>query len=197
VSAPVAHGRGVFLRFTRDRRGVSAVEFALIAPIMIAFYFGLAEFCQGFMAQKRMGHSASMVADLVAQTQAPVTVAQVDDIIGIGELIMKPFTAEPLKLRVTSLTQGTDGIVRVDWSQASTGMNPLVDDAVVEIPDDLIEDGESLVMSEATYDYVSPVGQLLPGITQFSQTHYLRPRSVNTVLCSDCPANPPPPPPAG
>lgn len=189
MSAPAPHGGGIFLRFARDRRGVSAVEFALIAPILIAFYFALAEFCQGFMAQKRMGHSASMVADLVAQTQAPVTMDQLDDVIGVGELIMQPFTAAPLKLRVTSLTQGTDGIVRVDWSHASVGMSPLADDAVVDIPADLIEDGESLVMSEATYDYESPVGKYLPGITQFDQTHYLRPRSVNTVQCSDCPEN--------
>ena len=29
-------------RLFRDERGVSAVEFAMIAPIMIFFYFGLA-----------------------------------------------------------------------------------------------------------------------------------------------------------
>ena len=57
--------KGLLQQFVRDRRGVSAVEFALIAPLMIAFYFGLTEFCQGYMAQKRMGHSAAAVADPV------------------------------------------------------------------------------------------------------------------------------------
>ena len=37
-------------RLGRDRRGVSAVEFALIAPAMIAFYFGLAEITQALLA---------------------------------------------------------------------------------------------------------------------------------------------------
>lgn len=193
MSAPCPHGGGIFLRFARDRRGVSAVEFAMIAPVMIAFYFGLAEFCQGFMAQKRMGHSASMVADLVAQTQVPMTMEQLDDVVGIGDHIMQPFSPEPLQMRVTSLTQGADGIVRVDWSRASEDLAPRPDDEVVDIPPDLITDGESLVMSEAFYEYTSPVGKYLPGITNFEQTHYLRPRSVNVVLCSDCPANPPPP----
>ncbi|OWY58885.1 pilus assembly protein TadE, partial [cyanobacterium TDX16] len=82
--------RGVFSRLGRDERGVSAVEFALLAPVLIAFYFGMAEFCQGFMAQKRMGHVSAMVADLVAQEDT-VAIANLDDIFDIGGLIMKPF----------------------------------------------------------------------------------------------------------
>ena len=34
---------GLLTRLRGDRRGVSAVEFALIAPVIIVFYFGLAE----------------------------------------------------------------------------------------------------------------------------------------------------------
>lgn len=172
--------------FGRDRRGVSAVEFAMIAPVIILFYFGMAEFCQGFMAQKRMGHSASMVADLVAQAQAPMTEAQLDDVIGIGELIMKPFSADSLALQVTSLTQDASGDVIVDWTYGDHPDAPSPGD-VVEIPDNLIVNGESLIMSQADYAYDSSVGAYLPALTHFTQTHYLRPRSVNRVECSDCP----------
>jgi TadE-like protein len=172
--------------FGRDRRGVSAVEFAMIAPVIILFYFGMAEFCQGFMAQKRMGHSASMVADLVAQAQAPMTEAQLDDVIGIGELIMKPFSADSLALQVTSLTQDASGDVIVDWTYGDHPDAPSPGD-VVEIPDNLIVNGESLIMSQADYAYDSSVGAYLPALTHFTQTHYLRPRSVNKVECSDCP----------
>ncbi len=58
---------GLLKRLLQDRRGVSAIEFALIAPVMITIYFGLIEFSQGYMAERRAGHVASMVADLVAQ----------------------------------------------------------------------------------------------------------------------------------
>ena len=33
-------------RFCKDRRGVSALEFALIAPVMIAAYCGMSEECR-------------------------------------------------------------------------------------------------------------------------------------------------------
>jgi len=172
--------RGLFFRLGRDERGVSAVEFAMLAPVMIAMYFGLAEFCQGFMAQKRMGHAASMVADLIAQRDV-ITGAQVDDVFQVGSLIMKPFSGTPLKLRVSSVTRGADGVARVDWSRGS-GLTARTAASTVTVPTGLIANGETVVMSEATYDYDSPVDYMMPAITTFSQTFYLRPRSVEKIL---------------
>jgi Flp pilus assembly protein TadG len=175
--------RGVFSRLGRDERGVSAVEFALLAPVLIAFYFGMAEFCQGFMAQKRMGHVSAMVADLVAQEET-VAIANLDDIFDIGSLIMKPFATAALKQRVSSVTR-TSGVARVDWSRGD-GMTARAVNSTITLPTDLIANGESVIVSEATYDYDSPVDYFMPGITRFSHIYYLRPRTVDKTLCSNC-----------
>lgn len=174
---------GLFRRLGDDERGLSAVEFALLAPVLIAFYFGLAEFCQGFMAQKRMGHVSSMVADLVAQEES-VAIANLDDIFDIGGLIMRPFSTTPLKQRVSSVTR-TSGVAKVDWSRGD-GMTARTAGATVTLPADLIANGESIIMSEATYDYDSPVDYLMPAVTKFSHVYYLRPRTVDKTLCSNC-----------
>jgi Flp pilus assembly protein TadG len=175
--------RGLFFRLGRDERGVSAVEFALLAPVLIAFYFGMAEFCQGFMAQKRMGHVSAMVADLVAQEES-VSTANLEDIFDIGGLIMKPFATSGLKQRVSSVTR-TAGAAKVDWSRGD-GMTARVVGSAITLPADLIANGESIIVSEATYDYDSPVDYFMPGITRFSHTYYLRPRTVDKTLCSNC-----------
>lgn len=175
--------RGIFSRLQRDERGVSAVEFAMLAPVLIAFYFGMAEFCQGFMAQKRMGHVSAMVADLVAQEET-VSTANLTDIFAIGGLIMKPFSTTALQQRVSSVTR-TAGVAKVDWSRGS-GMTARVVNSTITLPTDLIANGESIVVSEATYDYDSPVDYFLPGITRFSHIYYLRPRTVDKTLCSNC-----------
>lgn len=175
--------RGIFSRLGRDERGVSAVEFAMLAPVLIAFYFGMAEFCQGFMAQKRMGHVSAMVADLVAQEEEVAT-ANLDDIFEIGSLIMKPFATSALQQRVSSVTR-TSGVARVDWSRGD-GMTARAVNSTITLPTDLIANGESVIVSEATYDYDSPVDYFMPGITRFSHIYYLRPRTVDKTLCSDC-----------
>jgi hypothetical protein len=165
--------RSLFARLKHDERGVSAVEFAMLAPVLIAFYFGMAEFCQGYMAQKRMGHVSATVADLVAQEETVAT-ATLDDIFDIGGLLMKPFPTTALKQRV-----------KVTWSRAD-GMTARTVGETVALPADLITDGQSIVMSEATYDYDSPVDYLMPTITRFSHVYYLRPRTVDQVVCTGC-----------
>ena len=175
--------RGILSRLAGDERGLSAIEFALLAPILIAFYFGMAEFCQGYMAQKRMGHVSAMVADLVAQEEV-VTVANLDDIFDIGGLIMKPFSTTALKQRVSSVTR-TAGVAKVIWSRGD-GMAARAVNEVIVLPTDLIANGESIIVSEATYDYDSPADYLMPGITRFSHIYYLRPRTVDSVTCSNC-----------
>lgn len=175
--------RGILSRLAGDERGLSAIEFALLAPILIAFYFGMAEFCQGYMAQKRMGHVSAMVADLVAQEEV-VTVANLDDIFDIGGLIMKPFSTTALKQRVSSVTR-TAGVAKVVWSRGD-GMAARAVNEVIVLPTDLIANGESIIVSEATYDYDSPADYLMPGITRFSHIYYLRPRTVDSVTCSNC-----------
>lgn len=169
-------------RFRQDQTGLAAVEFALLAPLIILFYFGMAELCQGYMAQKRMSHVTSMIADLTAQAQT-VNQNDLNDIFNIGNEIMQPFSPTPLQVRVSSVTRGADGIVDVDWS-FGRNMEDLEDP--VSVPAGLIGNGESLIVAEAIYDYQSPVDQFLPGITELGRVFYLRPRVVDKVACSNC-----------
>ena len=55
--------------FLADKRGVSAVEFALIAPILIMIYLALAELTLGMMASRRTSHLAATIGDLAAQSE--------------------------------------------------------------------------------------------------------------------------------
>lgn len=171
--------RRPLLTLLRDRRGVSAVEFAMLAPVMVAFYFGLSEFCQGFMAQKRVGHVASVVADLISQDDI-VTTAEMNDIFSVGSTILKPFSSATLTQRVSSVTVNAQGVARVDWSRGS-GMTARTANSTVTLPAGLIANGESVIMSEVAYDYDSPVDYMMPSVTRFTQTHYLRPRRVDRV----------------
>ena len=173
-------------RFASDQSGVSAIEFALLAPLMIGFYLGMGELCQGYMAQKRMAHTASSVANIVAQTTA-ISSDELDDVMAIGGLIMKPFPTTKLSVRISSVTRDANGVAKVDWSRA-TGPNLVAHQpkAVVVVPAGLIVNGASAVMAETAYDYASPVKYLMPAVTKFSSTFYELPRKVPQVPCSNC-----------
>lgn len=170
-------------RLAADESGISAVEFAMVAPVLILFYMGMSEFCGGFMAQKRMSHVTSLVADLVAQEKS-VTPTALGDIADIGGLVMKPFSTGSLHVRVSSVTL-TSGVAKVDWSWAD-GMAARAAGETFPVPAGLITEGQSLVISEATYDYDSAADYLMPGLTRFNRSYYLRPRHVDRVECQNC-----------
>ena len=176
---------GRIAAFRRDNRGVSAVEFALIAPVMILMYFGLAELAQGMMAQRRVSHAASAVGDLVGQSES-LTDAQKNDIFAAATNIVMPFPTGPLKLRITSITGNASGNPRVDWSDGSTGLAGYAHCAVVAgFPTGLVSAaGENVIMAEATYTYTSPVAKVLPNGLSFSEKFYLKPRKVAKVTRS-------------
>lgn len=173
---------GRFGAFRRDQRGVSAVEFALIAPFLILIYFGLAELSQGLMAKRRVSHAASAVGDLVGQTES-LNNAQKNDIFAAASNIVSPFPTAPLKLRITSITGNASGAPRVDWSDGSPGLEAYDHCAVVpSFPTGLITAaGENVIMAEATYTYTSPVAQVLPNGLTFTERFFLRPRKVSRV----------------
>ena len=45
---------GRISKLARDKRGVSAVEFALLAPVMIGLYFGCAEISDGVGTDRKV-----------------------------------------------------------------------------------------------------------------------------------------------
>jgi len=171
-------------RFRLDQRGVSAVEFALLAPVMIAFYFGVAEFCQVYIAQKRIAHTASIVADMIAQTDRMST-GEIDDIFGVGQIVIKPYSGTTLKMRVSSVTRDPNGVAKVDWSRGDNMAARNAGDTIT-IPAGLIENGESVIVSESNYGYSSPVGFIIKSTLPLRSTFYLRPRRVDKVICTDC-----------
>lgn len=164
----------------RDRRGVSAVEFALIAPAMVASYFGMAEITQALLAERKAAHAASAIGDLVSQSSS-VSSSDLTDIFTIASTIMKPYSTTTLKMRVSSVTADSAGAAKVDWSSGS-GLTALTAGSTVTgIPSGVISAGQSIVMSEVTYSYDSPVDMLMPNAVTFSRKFYLRPRKSDKV----------------
>ena len=183
----MAHAfKAFFKSLSEDRRGTSAVEFALIAPVLIVMYFGLAEYCQAMMADRKVTHAAASIGDLVAQTDQ-ISTADMTDIFTIGRTLVSPFPTAGLKMRVTSVTVDANSIPKVDWSDGS-GLTALNAGATVTLPKNsadtskpFVDKGETVIMSEAQFTYDSPVKYLVKTGIAFNEVYYLRPRKSVTV----------------
>lgn len=168
----------LFQRLRSDRRGVSAVEFALIAPLILLFYFGLTEFCQAQMAQKRVNHIAATVGDLIAQN-GQLKGSEVESFLQAGDLIMGPYPVSTLQLRVSSVRRDGDKYTVV-WSRGSRWTGSLSE--IPAIGDDIVANGKTVIVAETKYDYASPTKYVLGSGIHLAHTAYLHPRDGDVVL---------------
>lgn len=174
-------------QFGRDRQGLAAIEFAMLAPIMILIYFGLTEFSQAYMANRRANHVAAIVADLVAQGEV-TSKADISLATQIGDLVIAPFAKEPLSVRITSVTLDKNNRAIIDWSRAhGTGLGTLAKGReFANLPSGIIMKDQSLIIGESHYIYSSSLSTVIKKPMVFRRTYYMRPRSVEMIKCTDC-----------
>lgn len=172
-------------RWRRDNRGVSAVEFAFIAPILILAYFGVAELCGAMLQQRKANHVASEVGDLVSQCQT-LNLSDFANFWSIGNTLMYPLSTSTLSMQLTSITADSTGTVfKVGWTSHSTGSTiptyspgqTLSNSAWIG----LIPANGSIIMSQSKDTYNSPVSIVMKNAMTFSSTFYLTPRQVTII----------------
>ena len=181
-----------FVRALRDERGVAAVEFAFIAPVMIVFYFGMVEACQMMIADRKTVKAAAAMGDLIAQSGSTITLTGaggVTDILDMGDTLMTPFTTGAnLKICVASITANAANTTKtVDWSRSTNSATcPAKTSVVTTVPAGLISGGQSVIYSSVTYTYTGSLQMVIKVTPTFSKTFYHKPRKVTTIACPTC-----------
>ena len=104
-------------RIRRGEEGVSALEFALIAPLLLALYFGSIELSLLMQADRSVTSASSTMGDIAARASA-INDADLTEIFGSTRIILDPLPSTSARLRLSSLVADNDGNVTVDWSDA-------------------------------------------------------------------------------
>ena len=78
--------------FAADRRGISAVEFALIAPILLMLVMGVAELGRYGMFRLKLSNASYTIADLTARAEL-VSAAEIETIMATAATSLEPFNA--------------------------------------------------------------------------------------------------------
>jgi Flp pilus assembly protein TadG len=185
----IARARRPIRRLTRDQRGISAVEFAMLAPLMVVLYLGGVEISQAIAVDRKVTLVARTLGDLVAQTgSTPLTTNDITNIFSASAAVVQPYDDSLLQITVSDVKVDAQGNATIFWSDTKNG-TARAKGATVTLPTALNVPSTHLIWSEVKYSYTSPVdighaglGHFLVGVRPLTDQIYMRPRLSDCVL---------------
>jgi len=172
-------------RFAADQHGVSAVEFAILLPLMLTLYFGGVQLADAVSADRKNTEVAHTVGDLVAAV-SNVNTSDVTDVWRADQWVAYPYNSSNLVAIVTSVCVDKNGRATVSWSQSSdSNHSALSNGASVTLPTALTNNttGASIsyIWGKSTYTYRPTIGYAITGTIRMTDQFYLGPRQSCSV----------------
>jgi Flp pilus assembly protein TadG len=159
-------------RFCRDRRGVAAVEFSLILPIMLTIYLGGVEVGDGFAIDTRVTLVTRAVTDLATQ-YVTIDNSDMSTILNASTAIVTPYSSANIIVTLSEVTTDNNGNGTITWSDSLNGTARTVGSAIT-LP-------TSLILGEVSYNYTPALGYTITGTITMSDSFYMLPRLSNSV----------------
>lgn len=188
-----------FARLISESHGVSAVEFALVAPLMISLYLGCVGISDGVAVDRKVSLIAGTLANLTASCSESnsssggcpnndISTSEMSNIFAAASAIMTPYSSSPMKMTLSCIAIASDGTVTVPWSEASGGAAKLTTFTFDSSDSVLKVNGTQLIYAQVSYDYTPIVGtSFIPQLT-LSDHMFMSPRistpSYNGTPCS-------------
>jgi Flp pilus assembly protein TadG len=175
-------------RFAADQRGVSAIEFAYLLPVMLTLYIGGVEISDAVSADRKNTLVAHTVGDLVAAV-SNVTTANMTDVFNSDGWVAYPYSGSNLTTKVVSVCIDTQGRATVSWSLASDGTTPYTQGGAFPnppgVPPALATNTTganiSYIWGQSTYTYRPLIGYAITGTITMKDQFFLAPRQSCSV----------------
>ena len=159
--------------FARSRDGVSAVEFALILPVLLTIWAGLSECAHAIDNWRKVVLLARTVSDLTAQgdAQNPIDASLMNDILAASTQVLKPFDAGQVKIVVSAMAVDLTNlnlVPRVCSSTASSNASPRSTGTAADlvVPVGFRTNGVRYVLAEVSMPYTPMLGAALVKMVQ-------------------------------
>lgn len=181
----------LYRRFIASTRGVVAIEFAAILPVLLIILLATFDGGRAIIVYMKVRSATYILASVTNQysTALPIQSANMTGIMNATTAVLAPYSNTPLtavisELKITA-TKATTATVR--WSAAQNG-TALASGATVNLPTGISASTNTcgtypcyLILAQVSYTYTPVFGYFASGGITLSDKAYATPRSSNCV----------------
>jgi len=172
----------ILRRFSASTRGVAAIEFAMIMPVLAVMF--LASFDGGrAIATYMKVRAATYALAAITNQYSTIQASDMTTIVGAASTIMAPYpttTSNPV-ITISQITISSKSKATISWSY-SQGGTARVQGSSITLPATALNVKSSyLILAEVSYTFTPLFGYFTPGSLTFSDYLYVTPRISNCV----------------
>jgi Flp pilus assembly protein TadG len=166
-------------RLGLDRRGTSAIEFAIALPVLILLFTGGFQLSDAVAAYRKVTTTSRALADLTSQYTS-VNDVTLTRILNASQQVLAPYSTTNATFTISQVS--TDALLRtrVDWSAAKNAV-PLTKGADFSIPAGMKVAGTSAIVARVTYLYRPAFGGSYIGNVPLGDTIIMLPRGSDSI----------------
>lgn len=178
-------GRSKLNAFGRDEDGTAAIEFVIVAPLLISTFLGFAALSKGENLSSKVNDVGRTVSDIVSQSPE-ITAAQVDAALLAGQAIAGSQEAQNMKIEVIGVDVNDAGVAKVKWSRGVNSNSLPNEGTTFPLPAELTNREAFVVVSRTHLPYSPSFATALIGTINFDYEYYFIPRISYETVCDDC-----------
>lgn len=169
-------------RFFRSESGIAAVEFALIAPVMMLLFLGGVEMARYILIHQKIDRAANTIADNIAQMEA-VTTGDLNILFAAANDLVRPYDMQTNgEIIISSVTKTGTNNPLVVWQYRSNTVPSKTShigavNGTATLPNGFtMQANDDLIVAEVFYDFTPMVGETVMEGGGIYKVAYFRPR---------------------
>lgn len=174
---------GLHRRFLRSSRGLAAIEFAIMLPVLVVLFLGSIDAGRAIAIYIKV-RSATYTLDAITNQYTTIQSTDMTAILGATAIIMAPYSSSPVvvvlsQIKVSSATQAS-----VNWSATLNG-TALTQNSSVSVPTNFASCASYpcyLIYGQVSYTYTPLFTYFTKSAITLSDSLYVTPRSTVCIL---------------
>ena len=177
----------IYRRFAASTRGVAAIEFAMIMPVLAVLFLGAFDGGRAIAIYMKVRAATYSLAAITNQYET-IQLSDIQSITGATSVILSPYSSGPAVVTVSQIAISSKGAATVAWSY-SQGGTALTQGAAITLPSSmttLAKPSKSgtynyLIFAQVSYTFTPMFGYFTEGSIPFSDNLYTAPRSSSCI----------------
>jgi Flp pilus assembly protein TadG len=177
-------------RFAGAERGVAAIEFAAVFPMLLILALGTFDAGRAIAIYMKVRAATFTLAAITNQynsTTDPIQSADMTAITGATAVVLAPYPSSPTVVKITQIQQTSATQAIVSWSYAVNGTAYTAGTPWTRLPSALTTSNACgsypcyFIFAEVSYTFTPSFGYFITGPLTFSDNLYATPRTSSCI----------------